>query len=466
MRSEGRRFVFRAGGAVVFALIAAGGVNAQHPPGEQRSSNVTVLSHVPLGGAAPLAGDTKGGVLGLGRRTSDIEMEQELSRPYVYVDHRFPPSGFDIVDIRDPLHAKVIWRWVVENAELHQGSGALDNKYFKLKGRYYDIQSFQFQQGGPDADLGAIVFDVTGLPNPATIKEVARIRAPDAIGGFHNIFAYKHSDGRVLLFATVNAPEAYIYDMEKLLAGAPNYGLIGKIPVPQGAMPERPMAGYHDFYVAYDAATHRDIFYGGGAGGYYVYDISDTGNPRILSSVTGVQGISFGHTFTPSPDGRYAVAETEYRNAPLRIFDLKPDGKDFAPHVSRSIGAWTANWKNYAHNHEVRWPYVFVASFDDGLQIFNMMDPTNPVTVGFYDTFDGPDGDHAHPETEYNGGWGVDVRNADGLIVLSDFTTGFWLVKMEGFDGWNGKDWGMPNVSSVQDWDNGPEGAKPAKPVT
>jgi hypothetical protein len=38
---------------------------------------------------------------------------------------------------------------------------------------------------------------------------------------------------------------------------------------------------------------------------------------------------------------------------------------------------------------------------------------------------------------------------------------------MEGFDGWNGKDWGMPNISSAQDWDNGPEGApRPARPVT
>jgi hypothetical protein len=65
------------------------------------------------------------------------------------------------------------------------------------------------------------------------------------------------------------------------------------------------------------------------------------------------------------------------------------------------------------------------------------------------------------------GNWGVDGRNADGLIVASDLQTGFWAFKMEGFDGWNGKDWGMPNISSAQDWDNGPEGApRPARPVT
>jgi hypothetical protein len=79
--------------------------------------------------------------------------------------------------------------------------------------------------------------------------------------------------------------------------------------------------------------------------------------------------------------------------------------------------------------------------------------------VGFYDTFDGPDG-----KMELRGAVGVDVRNADGLIVVSDGTTGFWAVKMEGFDGWNGNQWGMPNMSSVQDWDNGPDGApKPQK---
>ena len=36
------------------------------------------------------------------------------------------------------------------------------------------------------------------------------------------------------------------------------------------------------------------------------------------------------HTFTPSPDGKYAVTETEYQYTPLRIWDLDagPDGQD------------------------------------------------------------------------------------------------------------------------------------------
>jgi len=77
------------------------------------------------------------------------------------------------------------------------------------------------------------------------------------------------------------------------------------------------------------------------------------------------------------------------------------------------ISAWTADWRDLSHNHEVRWPYVFVAALEDGLQVFNMMDPTNPYTVGFYDTYDGPDGKGLPSPMQgdiFNGAWGVDVR--------------------------------------------------------
>src|SRR6185295_1192082 len=125
------------------------------------------------------------------------------------------------------------------------------------------------------------------------------------------------------------------------------------------------------------------------------------------------------------PTGRFAVVETEYQYAPLRMVDLKPGLDGQVKTISRPIGAWTANWQNLPHNHEVRWPYVFVSTYEDGLYVFNMMDPTNPYTVGYYDTYEGPH----KARLQYlnsitggvnNGAFGIDVRNADGLIVISD----------------------------------------------
>jgi len=418
------------------------------PPGQRGTPNIKVLGNLPLGGYLHVA---------------DVEIEQELDRPYAYISKRFDPTGMDIVSLEDPENPKLIYSWRIENSALHQGSGALDGRYFKLDGRYYIVQSTQFGAGGPDNDLGAIIFDVTGLPDPSTVREVGRIRTPETPGGFHNIFTYKHSDGRALLFTTVNGPHANIYDLGKFLAGDPDQGLVGQVPVPQTAYwaMRGGRASWHDYYVAYDPATQQDRLWAGGTGGYFVFDVTDTSNPELLVSVTGVNGITQGHTFTPSPDGLFAVAEVESQWQPLRLFDLRdawsPGGN---PVVSRAISAWTADYENLSHNHEVRWPFVFVAAYEDGLQVFSMFDPYNPRTVAYYDTYPGPHMARGHGNVNL-GAWGVDVRNADGLIVVSDMVSGLWTFKMEGFPGWDGRNWSMPNISSAQDWDNGPRGPQP-----
>jgi hypothetical protein len=301
---------------------------------------------------------------------------------------------------------------------------------------------------------------------------VARLRAPERPGGFHNTFAYRHSDGHVYLFTTTVGPSVYVWDMNKVVTGRDTaHWKVAEVPVPT-AVPER-RSGYHDFYVGYDPATHQDKFYGAGAGGYYVYDVSTITQPKLLTSITGSAGIARGHTFTPDPTGRYVITESEYQYAPLRVFDLQPGLEGKVQTVNRPIGAWQADWHDLAHNHEVRWPFVFVSAYEDGLQVFSMYDPTHPVTVGWYYTCQcthqrGFGGIPAWVGTSVEqGAFGIDVRNRDGLIMISDMNTGVWFFKMDGFNGWNGHDWGMPNISSVQDYDHGPEGATapPGRPA-
>ncbi len=422
-------------------LLAAAPSFAQWTAQKPGSDNVEVLGHIPLGPILSVA---------------DIDMEQEMHRPYVYVSRMVygweGPKGTDIIDISNPSSPKVIYRWRIEEQDLHQRTGGMDVKHFKWNGRYYVVQSLQFGSGGPDNDLGAVVLDVTGLPDPESVREVARIREPDVPGGFHNIFIYKHSTGRVLLLSTVSGPFAHVYDLGLVVEGRMDEALVGRIPNPQEGR-----RGYHDFYAGFHPDSGQDRFYGGGTGGYYVYNVTDIENPELLVTLNGISGVRSGHTFTPDPTGRYVIAETEYRHAPLRIFDLQPALESgTVSNVNQHIGAWTADWQNLAHNHEVRWPFVFVSGYLDGLQVFDMMDPTNPTTVAYYDTYLG--GRVEGRTGEFNGAFGVDVRNEDGLIVVSDMSTGFWTFRMDGFNGWNGNDWGVPNISSAQEWEDGPPG--------
>ena len=447
--------------ASAVATTAAAQIKA---PGEEGSRNVHVNAHIPLGKAYTIG---------------DVEVEQELSRPYAYVMRTFGDAGFDIIDLKDPKRARLAYQFRINEPELHLGIGGSDGHYVKYKGRYYFAVSMQFMQNGPDANLGVVILDVTGLPDTSKVREVNRIRITDPsapLGGFHTLYPYKHSDGRIILFATSMFGPAPVYDLGRIIDGGPA-DPIAKVPTGLGAGSMSMggvTIGYHDMYVAYDPAAKLDKFYGAGNGGYFVFDVTRPEEPKLLTSLSGIAGVSGGHTFQATPDGRYGVTQAEYQYAPVRFFDLKPGLDGTVKTISRPIGAWAGNWKLASHNNEIRWPYVFLASFNDGLQVVNMMDPTNPYTVGYYDTHSGAvesglslDAglDKVKDGTSiFNGLWGVDVRNADGLVVVSDFRTGFWSFKMDGFDGWNGHQWGMPNVSSVQDWDNGPEGApKPGR---
>src|SRR5215510_7742933 len=149
-------------------LLSGSAVSAQQTqPARQTggSSNIKLLSHVPLGRAFTVGG---------------IEVEQDRARPYAYVSRSIGAvhdPGFDIISLKDPERAKLIYSWRIDNPELHAGFGGIEGKYFKTRGRYYYVECFQFLLSGPDADLGAIVFDVTGLPDTSTVREVGRIKA-------------------------------------------------------------------------------------------------------------------------------------------------------------------------------------------------------------------------------------------------------------------------------------------------
>ncbi|MDE0807169.1 MAG: hypothetical protein OSA24_06435 [Longimicrobiales bacterium] len=409
-------------------------------PLKRGSDNMDVLGHLPLGPRLSVA---------------DMDIEQELHRPYAYVSRMVygfeGPKGLDIISIKDPESPELLYEWRIEDQDLHQRTGGMDVKHFKWNERYYVVQSLQFGQGGPGTELGAVILDVTGLPDPGLVREVARIETPDFPGGFHNIFIYKHSNDRVYLFTTASAPGALVYDLGMIVDGDLDNSRVGMVPVPESPLGSGTGRGYHDFYVGFHPDTGEDRFYGGGTGGYYIYDVSDLETPELRISLTGVSGVNYGHTFTPSPDGRYVIAETEYQYAPLRIFDLQPALDGEVQNIRNPISAFTANWKNLVHNHEVRWPYVFVSGYLDGLQIFNLQDPENPVTAGFYDTYIGPP--NPVRSSMFNGAFGVDIRNADGLIVVSDMSTGLWTFRMDGFQGWNGEHWGVPDISSAQKWD-------------
>jgi hypothetical protein len=410
------------------------------PAKNGHSPNVQQLSHLELGGFMTVGG---------------IAVEQELSRPYAYVDRWHNDMGFDAIDIRDPAAPKVIARWRVEHPELHKLSRGETGKYFKTNGRYYYVKATEFETGTLDSDIGAFVVDVT---DPAAPKEVGRIRSPDFLDGWVNIFPYHYPDGRTIVFAAVRnwpkgmPPHANVYDMDKFLAGDPKQGLIGTVPMPN-ADPNSNF-GYHDIHIEYDANSGQDRFYGAGNGGFYIFDVTRPEAPKFLGGIPTINGVPVqrAHTMVPTPDGRYVVTQMEVQFSPLMIFDLKSvfDKTDVQSGVP--VSAWTPDWQDLPHNHKIRWPYVFDAAYEDGFQVIDIRDPLHPKSIawGYTCLCQHMTGyvseEHIHGPSVFSGAMELDIRNADGLIVLSDLNTGFWAFRMDGFTGYKPAERRPPNT--------------------
>ena len=109
MRKRGAPFLAFA--VVAIALVGASGAPAvQWTADKPGSDNIELVAHLPLGADGSV---------------SDIEIEQDMSRPYAYVAREvlgdIGEMGMDIIDLHDPYNAKVVHRWRIENQDLHVG---------------------------------------------------------------------------------------------------------------------------------------------------------------------------------------------------------------------------------------------------------------------------------------------------------------------------------------------------------
>ena len=200
---------------------------------------------------------------------------------YVYLCG-FVNFDVQIYDISNPSAPKKIYTWTIENPELHRGIGAMDGKYFKIGNRYYYAQSYQFMQGSPDADLGAVDLrrdrparseqGQGGRAHPLSRSRRAASTTPSRTSTPTAACCTSRRSTSRRRSSTISA---------KVVSGADPSTLArrrgARIPTP---FKQIGGGGYHDFYVGYDPATQQDKFYGAGLGGYSVWDVTQPGDAQ------------------------------------------------------------------------------------------------------------------------------------------------------------------------------------------
>ena len=184
-------------------------------------------------------------------------------------------------------------------------------------------------------------------------------------------------------------------------------------------------------YVASKDPSQDGSEVGDGDGWFHIYDVTTPANPVLLKAFE--SGIST-HTAMPSADGNTLIVAEERLNGNVKIYDISMIDQPNDP--QNPVLLATLNESNVCHSgncidahspHHVHiyGNLLFLPWYEAGLQVFNIVDPANPVYVGAFDTSVGN-------VDNFSGNWGVDLSRGLDQVLLSDRQRGLIVVNATG----------------------------------
>lgn len=171
----------------------------------------------------------------------------------------------------------------------------------------------------------------------------------------------------------------------------------------------------HDCFVRNDTA-----YLNAALQGLYVYDFSNTSSPQILGSLTTYPDQGYNHSGWLSEDGNKYIMADETQGMRMKVCDVS-DLTDITPQGLFNSGE---SITTVPHNLMLKEDIAYVSHYNDGLRIFDVSDPFNPLQVGYYDTYPAID-----TTSDFRGAWGIYSFLPSGRLLISDRQTGLYLFE-------------------------------------
>ncbi len=346
-----------------------------------------------------------------------------------------------------PMNMEQLFHWEDRNLV---GSNAYNNTYNEIWGYARDGREYAII----GSTAGTHIFDVT---DPANSTEVTMIPGAYTGGGVihrdyhdYNDYLYMVCDEgngistlQIADLSKLPAEAPVVYDSDELFSTSHNIFIdttsanlfvcaLGKSDFTRAHLevytlavdPIKPIfikqfnfeSTVHDIYVRNDTA-----FANIGSRGLVMLDFSDNRNPVELGRITEYSsfGQGYNHSGWMTDDGKHYFFADETHGLDIKVVDIS----DMSDAKIVAMMGSDVDEQSIAHNLIYRDGYLFVSYYHDGLQVFDVHDPLNPVKVASFDTY-APD-DHV----SYRGAWGVYPHLPSGNILVSDMQTGLYVLK-------------------------------------
>ena len=268
----------------------------------------------------------------------------------------------------------------------------------------YENRAYAAADQGLD---GLMVFDMSDVP--ASVTQTNQVT--DYFGQAHNIFV-DEPNGRLYAVGTDTRSNGVI--ILDLSVDADNPTLLADIPLQGGYV--------HDIFVrgniAYCSSANN---------GLWIYDFSDPLAPITLGSYTNYPESGYNHSSWLHEDGQHLVFVDETFGTSAKMVDVSdPTDIQLLDLFKSTLEAPEAT-NSIIHNPFIRGDYIIASYYHDGVQVFDMTDPSNVSQAAYYDTY---------PENtnydNFRGCWGVYPFFPSGIIIASDISNGLFVLELEG----------------------------------
>ena len=173
----------------------------------------------------------------------------------------------------------------------------------------------------------------------------------------------------------------------------------------------------HDAYVRNDTAYLNCGNDGFRIVDFHYLDLPGNVSPIELASLTSYPDAGYNHSGWLSDDGKIYAMQDENHGYDVKIMDVS----DFNNITVVSTLNSGENTQSMAHNGIIKGDFLYLGYYHDGLRVFDISDPSNPIQVCNYDTY---------PPSSYNsykGAWGVYPYLPSGNIIVSDMQSGLYI---------------------------------------
>ena len=275
------------------------------------------------------------------------------------------------------------------------GSGIIHRDYHDYAGYLYMVC-----QEGPST---LQIADLSYLPDSVHVVYDSN----EHIKGSHNIF--------------IDSTSALLYSMDTY----PQTGSLIGLRVLSLEDPEAPTfivdmfpgSDVHDAYIRNDTAYLNR----GWNSSLEVWDFSEPTEAVLLGSIDTYEGQGYNHSGWLTDDGNYYVMGDETHGSPVKVLDVS-DLSDIEVVATMESGVAT---NSIPHNQIIQGHHIYSAYYYDGVYVWDISDPEDPILSGYYDTSTEPNGN------SYKGNWGIYPFLPSGLLLASDMQNGLFVLETD-----------------------------------